>query len=185
MQHYPILFLKKTRHSPDVVCLQEVTPPFLSILAESSFIKKNYVTSDPGMIAAGEQPSCLEGHRSYDVLLLVKRGIKVIKWWEIPVPSVMDRRCIGVDIEWPPSMATGGGGGAVAAVNRAAALAANANGGSKPAATPRIIQVATIHLESTSSGAKYRAKQLDRLETELGKGKAPGTVLSTTPVLMH
>ena len=126
------------------------------------------------MTAAGAQPCCLEGHRRYDVLLLVKRGkLKATKWWEITLPSAMYRRCIGVDVVLPATVAVAAASGSSCTSTDSTGSAGSGSGSA--AAAPHVVQVATVHLESTSSGAKYRAKQLDLLATELGKGKAPGT----------
>ena len=81
-------------HMPDVVCLQEVTQPFLSILAQNSYVQMNYTTSDAGMLAAKQQPCCLEGYRQYDVLLLVKNGLKVSACFFLhPLRLLLTRGC--------------------------------------------------------------------------------------------
>lgn len=170
----------------------------------------------------GFQPCASAGQRRYDVLILVKRGVPVVGWWEVGFPSLMYRRCIGVSIEVATAATAAAGkkpaaGKTPAAGSGAAALqvpgsAALKYGGCTPPVTPEIarksskspkkkaagagagaaaataatttiVQIATVHLESSKGGAKYRAKQLDRLAEELGRDSAGNIQSNTTTVV--
>jgi tyrosyl-DNA phosphodiesterase 2 len=75
---------------PDVVGLQEVTEELREILRQSQVIRDLYTISN----------SYLGAFCDYDVVLMVRRDIKVHGWWSIDdLPTEMGRRCLGVDLE--------------------------------------------------------------------------------------
>ena len=80
---------------PDVVCLQEVTAPFLEILLALPWVRRNFVASD-GPVGATVAP--------YGVVLLVRRATAATPWLRDPaftihsLPSNMGRRALFVTL---------------------------------------------------------------------------------------
>eukprot|EP00128_Syssomonas_multiformis_P000056 Colp12_sorted_trinity150504_noHs@24159 len=73
-------------NSPDVVCFQEVTPPFLQRMKEDGFIRKNYVFSDTQ--SAG-----------YSAMLLIKHQHQPVFYEKKFENSRMSRSLIRAEIE--------------------------------------------------------------------------------------
>ena len=124
---------------PDFLALQEVTPELARIIEGSVFVAERYEISSvmEGIITSEE----LE----YDVMMLVRKrnGLKIKRWWSLGLPSAMDRRCIGVDVEL--------------SINRSGAGAGRAT----------YMRVATVHLESRRKNARIRARQLASITSHL------------------
>jgi len=70
----------------DLICLQEVTQPFLNLLLEQDFVREQYVVTD------GRGSSIVP----YGVVMLVKAEVGLQSLEFIPLPSNMGRRALAV-----------------------------------------------------------------------------------------
>lgn len=77
------------QYSPDVICLQEVTKPFLNVLLESSFFQENYCCSDSS------------GYKSitpYGVVIFTKLDLNILNFYVYPMASNMGRNAVAMEL---------------------------------------------------------------------------------------
>lgn len=79
------LFVQADGSLPDVICLQEVTADTLELIGSSAWIMQHYAIDADRL------------EQWYDVAMLVRRDLSPV-WWEIPLESLMGRRCLVADV---------------------------------------------------------------------------------------
>jgi len=87
MRRCQAALLELFAQQPDVICLQEVTADVLEVITSSAWIMESYAVD----------ADHLDHDHWYDVAMLVKKDLSPV-WWDIPLESLMGRRCLVADI---------------------------------------------------------------------------------------
>mmetsp|Transcript_80394 Transcript_80394/g.222395 ORF Transcript_80394/g.222395 Transcript_80394/m.222395 type:complete len:309 (-) Transcript_80394:41-967(-) len=125
--------------APHVLCLQEVTPELAELIDASAWLSQRFHTS------------ALQN--SYDVLTLVRKDLAV-RWWVVPIPTTLGRRCLVADVS--------------AAIDPPKCLG-------EPSHLAGVVRVANVHLESMKEHADMRARQLEAIFPAINPRAAPDT----------